>query len=92
MIEGGVEFNQSEVTAFFIHLENDTYIQRTSSGKTKYSRQYNNLGFTQREPSKREDETIELLTKAVESLCDEVREIRTFRTRNDYERRGFDDR
>ena len=58
----------------------------------KYSRQYNNLGFMQREPSKREDETIELLTKTVESLCDEVREMRTFRTRNDYERRGFDDR
>ena len=46
MIEEGVEFNQSEVTAFFVHSENDTYIQRTSSGMTKYSHQYNNLGFT----------------------------------------------
>ena len=92
MVEGGVEFNQSEVTAFFVHLKNDTYIQRTSLGMTKYSRQYNNLKFMQREPSKREDKMIELLTKIVESLCDEVREMRTFRTRNDYERRGFDDK
>ena len=45
---------------------------------TKYSHQYNNLGFTQRESSKREDETIKLLIKTVKSLCDEVREMHTF--------------
>ena len=78
MIEGEVEFNQSKVTAFFVHSENDAYIQKTSSEMMKYSHQYNNLEFTQRESSKREDEMIELLTKTVESLCDEVREMRTF--------------
>ena len=84
MIEGGVEFNQSKVTTSFIHLKNNTYIQRTSLEMTKYSHQYNNLGFTQRESSKREDEMIELLVKVVKSLYDEVREMHTFRTRNDY--------
>ena len=78
MVGGGVEFNQSEVTASFVHSENDAYIQRTSSGMTKYSRQYNNLGFTQREPSKREDETIELLTKTVKSLYNKIREMHIF--------------
>ena len=85
MVGGGAGFNQSGVAASFVHSENDVYIQGTPPGMTEYSRQYNNLGFTQREPSKREDETIGLLTKVVESLHDEVREMHTFRTRNDYE-------